>query len=269
MSNVVVPPAPDPSSAIAATAGWVGRGLVLLGVGAGIWLAGAASASADTGAAVPPVTGLTAVVPEALAVVPQTVDAVVAPVTGSPVAEPVIELVRPMTEVATSAVAEIAAPVDAAVLAVGRPVRPLVDPLLDGVIAPMAEPVVGPLAETPVESVVEAVPHLATEITTAPVPTEVAGPRAAVQHPDDAPRPVATPAPSGTLPNAPAGAPSSPSSVPAPPIGGGHSPAGPDLGSADLPDHTFRAALTAAGTSSEGPAPAVSTAAFDPSFSPD
>jgi hypothetical protein len=270
--NVVAtpPPAPGRSSAGAAAARWVGRALVLAGAGAGIWLAGAATASADTDtvATATPVAGLATVVPEVLAVVPQAVDAVVAPVTGSPVTQSVIAVVQPGTETATSAVAAVAAPVDAAVLAIGRPMRSLVDPLLDGVLAPMAERVVAPLAGLPLQSVTEAKSHPAADITPRPVPTGVAG---TVQSLDD-PSPVATPStssPIGTLPAAPSRAPSSPSALPVPTTGAGHSSAGVDLGSADMPYNTLRAALADAGTSPEGPRPAVATAAFDPSFSPD
>ena len=256
-STVTPPPAHVRSSAAGR---WLGRALLLGTAGAGIWLAGAATASADTADDAGPVDGITAVVSESLPVVPQTVDAVVAPMTGSPVVQPVVAAVQPTLDLVTSTVAEVAAPVDTVVLAVGRPVRPVVEPLLEA-LAPVAGPVVD---ELPIPPLAHAVPQPTTDLAAGPVPTAAA----ATQHVDPAVTASAS-SPTGPLPVAPSKAPLSPSALTPPTTGAGHAPSGPDLGSADLPDNTLRAALAAAGTSSEGPAASIGTAAFDPSFSPD
>jgi predicted regulator of amino acid metabolism with ACT domain len=224
------------------------RALVVAALGVGLWLAGAATASADTGIPTTPVAGL-------VGVVPQTVDAVVAPVPSSSATQPVVPALHPVVEVAAGAVSHIAAPVDAAVAGVARPVRPAVALVLDTVLTPVADEVVTPVVQR-VHRVVDApLGPLADDVMGSSLPTVAAA--------------ATTSSLSGTLPDAPSGPPPAPRMITTPAAGAGNAPTGSDGGLADVPGNALRAALTAAAAFPDAARDAVGIAAFDPSFSPD
>jgi hypothetical protein len=250
----------------------------------GVWLTGAATASADTAAATP-VVGLLDAGPQTLDAVPQTVHAVPQAVHAAaepwavpPAVAPIVEAVRPVSSAVTSAVVDVAAPV----------VTQVVTPVVHHVATPVVQHVVRPVVELAPATLGSLTDDLSDGSFPAVLPVtasdasvgaeaHAAAVPGALQVPPWSPTPnaTATPAPRGSdeptgqLPAAPNGNHSGPWAVPAPASGAGNSPAGSDSGFAVLTDHTLPAALAAAGTAPEFARDSVATTPFDPSFSPD
>lgn len=279
------------------------RALLLVGLGAGIWLAGSAGSSAAADEVSPqppaPVTAsgfgdragslLSPVTTAVEPVVAPVVEAAVAPVTAAvaPVTAavaPVVDVVAPVRERVLAPVVRAVEPVTAPVAAVLRPVlEPVVAPVVP-VLSPVAAPV-APALPPVVRDAVDPVPAPSgvrlgdSTVLPAPAPAsqvvENAGPvpsaaeegaavrTTLVDRRDGALTPVPAPVPGGK--HLPMPRTAVPSGAPAVASG----PSSPDQPVADLPPAATPAVLTALNAAADGARDAAADRAFDPTFSPD
>jgi len=276
------------------------RTLVLVGLGAGIWLAGTAGSSAAADDGLPQLlTPVTAPVQD----VADRAGGLLSPVATAvtPVVAPVAEaVVAPVVEAAVVPVVDAVAPVGEKLLApVVRAVEPVTTPVV-AVLSPVLEPVVAPVAPV-LEPVLRPVPVVVPDLVTSPVPEPVA---AAVVDTSSllvvpAPAPTvdevvgsaviapaagsdartraverlvgATPAaaPGHGGHHLPLPAPVVPSGAPAPAPATLHAPASPDQPAADLPPAATPAVLAALYAADDDARNAAADRALDPTFAPD
>jgi len=282
----------------------VGRTLVLVGLGMGLWVAGSATSSAAAADLPQPLAPVTAPLQDVadrtgrlLSPVSTAVTPVVAPVVEA--VAPVVDAVAPVVDVVAPVGERVLAPVVRVVEPVIRAVEPVTTPVV-AVLSPVLEPVVAPI--TPVlEPVLRPVPVVVPDVVGAPAvepvaaavvdsapllvmpsPTgdELASPavvRSLVAAPDARTGAVERPAgdaPAAVAPGSgghhlPLPAPVVPAGAPAPAPATLSAPSSPDQPASDLPPAAIPVVLAALYAAGDDARNAAADRALDPTFAPD